>query len=86
MTADRKGFIIRFMTNSELLPGYVTVDEFAQRSGFTSRAVEKWIQANKIQSEYNTRLNRRLIPISELERVQKHGSPGDKRRAENKSS
>lgn len=60
------------------LSQFVDVDEFCQRTGYHRTTVYRWIERGALDSKVI--FFRRLIPISEIERVQAGGSPSDKRR------
>jgi excisionase family DNA binding protein len=57
----------------ELRDNYVDVEEFCKQTGYSRPTVYRWITDGLIQSE--SVFFRRLIPKSEVERIQREGSP-----------
>jgi len=60
------------------LSKYMEVDDFVQRSGFARSSVYRWIDEGLLES--TVILYRRLIPVSEFERIQTYGSPKKSRK------
>lgn len=52
---------------------YVGVEEFTRRTGYHTATVYRWMEAGLLESI--SIFSRRLIPVSELERIQREGSP-----------
>ncbi len=60
--------------------GYMTLKEFARRSGRDFRTVTRWLAEGKIAGVYDQHANKWLISDAEFERVQTHGVQDGRRK------
>jgi len=60
--------------------GYLTLDEFSKRSGYTYRSLLRWLANGKLTGEYDDYAKRWLISQAEFERVQTYGVADGRRK------